>query len=147
MPKGWGVLWGQSHWPAVKTGQIHSTMSPFFSSIGSPANSPTRNLGPWRSPKHSTWEAQSCQADRSTFETGTTWLSRNFGGAASCSNSQPSCPSLLPSCGSADRPVRSLRRGGGCNSSGRCQCQLRSSWESSPGARSQKHLQVSVPKT
>ena len=40
---------------APKTCQIRSTMSPFFSSMGSAANSPTRNLGPWRSPRHSTW--------------------------------------------------------------------------------------------
>ena len=32
----------------------NSKMSPFFNSMGSAANSPTRNLGPCRSPRHST---------------------------------------------------------------------------------------------
>jgi len=30
----------------------NSTMSPLFNSTGSPANSPTRNLGPCKSPRH-----------------------------------------------------------------------------------------------
>jgi len=33
----------------------NSTMSPFFNGTGSPANSPTRNLGPCKSPRHVTF--------------------------------------------------------------------------------------------
>ena len=33
----------------------NSRTSPFTNSMGSPASSPTRNLGPCRSPRHSTW--------------------------------------------------------------------------------------------
>ena len=33
-----------------------SKISPFTRGMGSAASSPTRNFGPWRSPKHSTWQ-------------------------------------------------------------------------------------------